>query len=98
MANVIVIASPKAGSITVKTNNNPLRCYSNLKNVTVSGDNPFKSDGTTLNPLATIYITVDRQQYILKDVLLTDITTIGGTARPATLDLTIAAINALIAE
>lgn len=98
MANVVVITSPHAGSLQIVTNSNPPEYYLNLKNVKISGDNPFLPGTSTLNPQATVYGMLMETGYKMFEIFLSDITTIAGVARPATLALTITAIAVLVAE
>ncbi len=99
----ITTVNGKVGSIVVTpsviTNNNMPQYYLNIKAAKLVGDNPFLVDGVTLNPQATFSLfCVDKNTWLIKNMFISSITTIGGSATPATLALTIAAIAALIAE
>lgn len=91
----------KAGSIVVASNTPGLmpEYYLNIKNAKLRGDNPFLVDGSTLNPQASISLwCFEMNTWLIKNMFMSTITTIGGVATPATLALTLAAIGALIAE
>lgn len=99
----ITNVNSKVGSIVVTpsviTNANLPEYYFNLKSVKLRGSNPFLVDGSTLNPQATFSLFCpDADKYLIKDMFMSSVTTIGGSATPATLALTLAAIAALIAE
>lgn len=73
--------------------------FLNLKNVKLEGANPFLADNATLNPQASIALFYQADGvWLKKDMPMSSITTIGGSATPATLALTLAAVAALIAE
>lgn len=73
--------------------------YLNIKTIKLVGDNPFLADGTTLNPQASFSLFCqERNTWLIKDMKMSSVTDIGGSATPATLALTLAAIAALIAE
>lgn len=97
----ITLANAKTGSIVV-TSNTPgdmPQYYLNIKCAKLRGDNPFLADGSTLNPQASISLwCFEMNTWLIKNMLMSSITNIGGSATPATLALTLAAIAALIAE
>lgn len=90
--------SGNAGSLVITSSNPALvpQYFLNLINIKVSGDNPSLPDNSTLNPVATIYIMDSKGYKIAGDILLSKITTIGGSATPGTLAGAVAAIAALI--
>jgi len=97
----ITQANSKPGSIVVTPSaaGTIPQYYLNLKSIKLEGSNPFLADNATLNPAATVtIINKDGGGYIIKDMLMSSITNIGGSATPATLALTLAAIAALLAE
>lgn len=99
----ITAVNAKAGSIvltpSVITSDNLPKYFLNLKSVKLVGNNAFLPGGTTLNPQASIALFCgDTNSWLIKDLLMSSITAIGGAGTPATLALTLAAIAALIAE
>lgn len=94
----------KVGSIvltpsTIGNPNSVPEYFFNIKSAKLNGDNPFLSDGVTNNPSATVSLFYQEGgQYLFKDIRMSDFTSIGGSATPATLVLTMAAIAALVAE
>lgn len=72
--------------------------FLNLQTIKLVGDNPFIPGGSVLNPQASISLVDMESNQIVLTRLISDITTIGGVATPATLALTMAAIANLIAE
>ena len=99
----IATVNGKVGSIVITPsvidNNDLPQYFMNLKTIKLEGSNPFLADGATLNPLASFSLFfIDTNTYLKKDMLMSSVTTIGGSATPATLALTLAAIAALIAE
>ena len=97
----IANANGKAGSIVVTSSaaGSSPEYYLNLKNIKINGDNPFLADNVTLNPQASVSLfCLDNNTWLIKNMLMSTISTIGGVATPATLALTLAAIAALIAS
>jgi hypothetical protein len=97
----IATVNGKIGSIVVTPSDVKIMpdYYLNIKSVKLVGDNPFLSDGTTLNPQATFSLFCqERNTWLIKDMPMSRVTSIGGSATPATLALTLAAIAALLAE
>lgn len=93
--STLAISSPVAGSLLVQFSNFPPLYLTNLINVTVKGDNPFLPDGVTLNPDASIVVGGINGE---KDYewFYSTITTIGGSAKPATLAGGVTAVANLI--
>lgn len=97
----IATVNGKIGSIVVTPSDTTIMpdYYLNIKNVKLVGDNPFIPGGSTLNPAASFSLFCqDRNTWLIKDMKMAVVTSIGGSATPATLALTLAAIAALIAE
>ena len=97
MASTIVMTSPHAGSLKIATTGLVDKYYLNLKGATVFGSTPFLADGTTNNPDARVTIGFPNSSNSL-NIKMSDITSIGGSATPASLSATLAAVATLIAE
>lgn len=90
----------KTGSILVVPSDAHLMpdYYLNVKGVKLIGNNPFLADNITLNPAASISLFCQiSNTYLIKDMLMSSITQIGGSATPATLALTLASLAVLLA-
>src|SRR5580698_10320519 len=101
----LALANAKPGSIVLTPSTSPAnpsavpRYWLNIKSADLQGSNPFLADGVTNNPNASVSLfSIEGENYFFKDIKLSEFTQIGGSATPATLVLTLAAIAALIAE